>query len=177
MIFLTTTAIEIDEVLLNRCLVLTVDEGRVQTAAIHRLQRERRMLASLKAKQDKTRLVRLHQNAQRLLRPLAVVNPYAGLTPWDLGAPADKADLRHRGHPGAGRSALGGNAASRRAALGHRRQEAAHPGCRRRLTIRDTGPHSGGAPSAEAASRTAKRPLIVCEGSKTEPLYLGEILQ
>ena len=41
MIFLTTTAIEIDEELLNRCLVLTVDEGREQTRAIHRLQRER----------------------------------------------------------------------------------------------------------------------------------------
>ena len=77
MIFLTTTAIEIDEELLNRCMVLSVDEGRAQTEAIHRLQRERRTLAGLKAKQDKTRLVRLHQNAQRLLRPLAVVNPYA----------------------------------------------------------------------------------------------------
>jgi DNA primase catalytic core len=77
MIFLTTTAIEIDEELLNRCLVLSVDEGRAQTEAIHRLQRERRTLAGLKARQDKTRLVKLHQNAQRLLRPLAVVNPYA----------------------------------------------------------------------------------------------------
>lgn len=77
MIFLTTTAIEIDEELLNRCMVLSVDEGRAQTEAIHRLQRARRTLQGLKAKQDKTRLVRLHQNAQRLLRPLAVVNPYA----------------------------------------------------------------------------------------------------
>ena len=77
MIFLTTTAIEIDEELLNRCLVLSVDEGREQTEAIHRLQRLKRTLDGLKAKQDKTRLVRLHQNAQRLLRPLAVVNPFA----------------------------------------------------------------------------------------------------
>ena len=77
MIFLTTTAIEIDEELLNRCMVLSVDEGRAQTEAIHRLQRERRTLAGLKAKQGKAHLVKLHQNAQRLLRPLAVVNPYA----------------------------------------------------------------------------------------------------
>jgi len=77
MIFLTTTAIEIDEELLNRCLVLSVDEGREQTEAIHRLQRIKRTLQGLKAKQDKARLVKLHQNAQRLLRPLAVVNPYA----------------------------------------------------------------------------------------------------
>jgi DNA primase len=77
MIFLTTTAIEIDEELLNRCMVLSVDEGREQTEAIHRLQRAKRTLQGLKAKQDKTRLIRLHQNAQRLLRTLAVVNPYA----------------------------------------------------------------------------------------------------
>jgi DNA primase len=77
MIFLTTTAIEIDEELLNRCLVLSVDEGREQTEAIHRLQRAKRTLEGLKAKQDKARRVLLHQNAQRLLKPLAVVNPHA----------------------------------------------------------------------------------------------------
>jgi DNA primase len=77
MIFLTTTAIEIDEELLNRCMVLSVDEGRAQTEAIHRLQRARRTLAGLKAKQGKAHLLKLHQNVQRLLRPLAVVNPYA----------------------------------------------------------------------------------------------------
>ena len=77
MIFLTTTAIEIDEELLNRCLVLSVDEGRAQTEAIHRLQRTKRTLDGLRAKQGKTHLIGLHQNAQRLLRPLAVVNPYA----------------------------------------------------------------------------------------------------
>ena len=77
MIFLTTTAIEIDEELLNRCMVLSVDEGREQTEAIHRLQRAKRTLQGLKAKQGKAHLVKLHQNAQRLLRPLAVVNSYA----------------------------------------------------------------------------------------------------
>jgi DNA primase catalytic core len=77
MIFLTTTAIEIDEELLNRCLVLSVDEGREQTQAIHRLQRARRTLDGLRAKQEREHLMTLHQNAQRLLRPLAVVNPFA----------------------------------------------------------------------------------------------------
>jgi hypothetical protein len=41
MIFLTTTAIEVDEELLNRCIVLTVDEGREQTRAIHALPARR----------------------------------------------------------------------------------------------------------------------------------------
>ena len=77
MIFLTTTAIEVDEELLNRCLVLTVDENREQTFAIHERQRAARTLEGLVASQEKSRLHRLHQNAQRLLRTLHVVNPYA----------------------------------------------------------------------------------------------------
>jgi DNA primase len=77
MMFMTTTAIELDEELMNRCIVLSVDEGREQTAAIHKLQRTRRTLAGLLARQERTSLITLHQNAQRLLRKLAVVNPYA----------------------------------------------------------------------------------------------------
>ena len=77
MIALTTTAAEIDEELLNRCLVLTIDEGRQQTAAIHAAQRERRTLAGLAARAEREQLLKLHQDAQRLLEPLAIVNPYA----------------------------------------------------------------------------------------------------
>ncbi|MFI4941360.1 MAG: toprim domain-containing protein, partial [Burkholderiales bacterium] len=77
MILLTTTAIDIDEELLNRCLVLTVDEDREQTRAIHTLQREKRTLQGLIRKEEKQRLLALHKNAQRLLQPYAVVNPYA----------------------------------------------------------------------------------------------------
>ena len=77
MIFLTTTAVDIDEELLNRCLVLTVDEGREQTAAIHRLQRERETLAGLLRSESRAAVLTLHRNAQRLLRPLRVVNPFA----------------------------------------------------------------------------------------------------
>lgn len=77
MIFSTTTAIDRDEELLNRCLILGVDESRTQTRAILKLQRQRRTLAGLVARRDKERLLKLHRNAQRLLRPLAVMNPYA----------------------------------------------------------------------------------------------------
>ena len=76
-IVLTTTAIDVDEELLNRCLVLTVDEEREQTRAIHQQQRERETLGGLLAERERERLVALHRNAQRLLRPLLVVNPYA----------------------------------------------------------------------------------------------------
>ena len=77
MIFLTTTAIDIDEELLNRCVVLTVDETREQTQAIHRRQRARRTLDGLLARQEREHVLALHRNAQRLLRPLSVVNPHA----------------------------------------------------------------------------------------------------
>ncbi len=77
MIALTTTAAEIDEELLNRCLVLSIDEGREQTAAIHAAQRARRTLAGLLAKTEREGLLKVHQDAQRLLEPLAVVNLYA----------------------------------------------------------------------------------------------------
>jgi hypothetical protein len=77
MIFLTTTAIEIDEELLNRCIVLTVDEDREQTRAIHRLQREAQTLEGLLARRDADRIRMLHRNAQRLLRPVLVANPHA----------------------------------------------------------------------------------------------------
>jgi len=77
MLFLTTTAIDIDEELLNRCLVLTVNESRAQTQAIHDIQRQKRTLQGLLSSVDKQQKVALHQNAQRLLKPLAVVNPFA----------------------------------------------------------------------------------------------------
>jgi len=81
MIFLTTTAIDIDEELLNRCLVLTVNEERAQTQAIHRVQREAQTIEGLLRRKDRDDLLRLHRNAQRLLKPVSVVNPYApGLT-------------------------------------------------------------------------------------------------
>jgi hypothetical protein len=77
MMFLTTTAIDIDEELLNRCLVLAVNEDRAQTQAIHRLQREQQTLEGLMRREERRELIRLHQNAQRLLKPLFVANPYA----------------------------------------------------------------------------------------------------
>lgn len=77
MLFLTTTAIDIDEELKNRCIVLDVDEGRAQTAAIHTAQRHRRTLAGLHATLETQQITALHRNAQRVLRPLRVINPFA----------------------------------------------------------------------------------------------------
>jgi len=76
-VLLTTTAAAIDEELQNRAIVLTVDEDRGQTRAIHERQRHAQTLPGMLARQERTAVVRLHQNAQRLLKPLLVVNPYA----------------------------------------------------------------------------------------------------
>jgi DNA primase catalytic core len=77
MIILTTTAIDLDEELQNRCLTLAVDESAEQTVRIHALQRERRTLAGLVAKAERQELLRVLKNAQRLLSPLEILNPYA----------------------------------------------------------------------------------------------------
>lgn len=76
-IFLTTTTIELDEELANRCIVLGIDEERPQTRAIHARQRERETLEGLLAEHERASILKLHRDAQRLLEPLAVVNPYA----------------------------------------------------------------------------------------------------
>ena len=77
MLVLTSTAIDIDEELMNRCLVLTINESAEQTAAIQQRQRQARTLAGLQASVRSDHVVRAHRAAQTLLRPLAVVNPYA----------------------------------------------------------------------------------------------------
>lgn len=77
MMFLTTTAIDIDPELQNRCLVLSVDESREQTKAIHELQRKKRTLDGLLARVRKAEILAVHANAQRLLRSLGVLNPFA----------------------------------------------------------------------------------------------------
>ena len=74
---LTSTAMEIDEELLNRCLILTINETRQQTDAIQQRQRTARTADSHRARLLTRQLRELHQNGQRLLRPLQVYNPYA----------------------------------------------------------------------------------------------------
>ena len=77
MLFLTTTSYDIDEELQNRCLTLSVCEDRAQTQAIHDIQRKRQTIKGLLGDQNKTAIQSLHQNAQRLLKPLLVANNYA----------------------------------------------------------------------------------------------------
>ena len=75
--FLTTTAIDLDEELTNRCIVLAVDEGREQTRRVHAKQRTGQTLAGMLARSEREQIIKVHRNAQRLVRFLLVVNPFA----------------------------------------------------------------------------------------------------
>lgn len=80
-ILMTTTRLDLDEELLSRCIVLAVDESVAQTKRIHAHQGEAFTLKKLLQATKRDDLVRLHQNAQRLIRCVPVVNPFAA----DLG--------------------------------------------------------------------------------------------
>lgn len=73
----TTTATQVDEELINRCLVLSVDESRDQTRAILQYQRHARTLAARQVALANDARRSLHHNVQRLLEPLWVCNSLA----------------------------------------------------------------------------------------------------
>jgi DNA primase catalytic core len=73
----STTSVDVDEELQNRCITLTVDESREQTRRIHAVQRELETLEGKRRLIERKHLITLHQNAQRLLKPIEVVNNLA----------------------------------------------------------------------------------------------------
>ena len=78
-LMITTTEVELDYETSNRFIILTVDESKEMTERILQKQRERATLAGLLKKVETERITRRHHNAQRLLRPLRVINPFAEL--------------------------------------------------------------------------------------------------
>ena len=76
-VMLTTTATEIDQETASRFIVLTIDESANMTEAIHKMQREAETLEGLIKVKKQDTLIRKHHTAQRLLKPLGVVNPFA----------------------------------------------------------------------------------------------------
>ena len=81
-IMMTTTAVELDDELLSRCLVLAVDESPEQTRKIHAQQRAAHTLDGLLVRERREEILRLHHNAQRLLRHVRVVDPHADALPF-----------------------------------------------------------------------------------------------
>jgi len=73
----TTTNGSIDYETMSRFIIATIDESKQQTQAIHAVQRKKDTLEGLLKDTAKDQVIKKHYNAQRLLRPLKVVNPYA----------------------------------------------------------------------------------------------------
>jgi DNA primase len=76
-VMITTTAAELEGETASRFLFLTIDESSKMTEAIHRMQREAETLEGLVKRKKSEKLIKKHHTAQRLLRPLAVANPYS----------------------------------------------------------------------------------------------------
>jgi len=74
---LTTTAVDMDYETQNRFITLTIDESKEMTERILENQRALETLEGMKQRREQEAITAKHQNAQRLLKPLAVVNPYA----------------------------------------------------------------------------------------------------
>jgi DNA primase catalytic core len=82
-IMLTTTSPEaFDEETRSRFVPLALDESVAQTQLILARQRHKYSLAGVLAQATADGVRRLHHAAQRLLRPLRVVNPYAEALRW-----------------------------------------------------------------------------------------------
>ncbi|MCP4722989.1 MAG: DNA primase, partial [Desulfobacteraceae bacterium] len=75
-VMLTTTAADLDQETASRFVFLSIDESPNMTAAIHEKQRESRTLKGLVQKTKTKHIIKKHQNAQRLLKPIAVVNNF-----------------------------------------------------------------------------------------------------
>ena len=76
-LMITTTEVELDYETSNRFIILTVDESKEMTERILAKQRESETLEGLIKKAETDHITRRHHNAQRLLRPLSVINPFA----------------------------------------------------------------------------------------------------
>jgi DNA primase len=72
----STTDAHINPENANRCFELYLDESESQTKAIFAAQRKARTLDGWRNEKRKADVLRLHHNAQRLLRPLKVIIPF-----------------------------------------------------------------------------------------------------
>jgi len=88
----TTTSANVNPENLNRCFVLSIDESEEQTKAIHEWQRKGYTLEGLSAKRARQKIIEKHVYAQRLLRKVTVVTPYAELLTFPSGTLRSRRD-------------------------------------------------------------------------------------
>jgi DNA primase len=76
-VLLTTASAALDEETASRFLTVSIDESAAMTERIFERQREADTLAGYLRHLEHQALIGQHHSAQRLLEPLAVINPYA----------------------------------------------------------------------------------------------------
>lgn len=76
-VLLTTTSASLDEETASRFLTITIDESVGMTERIFERQRDADTLAGHLRQREHDTVVQQHHAAQRLLEPVAIINPYA----------------------------------------------------------------------------------------------------
>lgn len=79
MVFITTTAVTIDGETASRFVFISIDESIEMTEKILAKQRQRHTMAGMLNGLQSDTVIDKHRNANRLLKPVKVVNPYAEL--------------------------------------------------------------------------------------------------
>ena len=83
MVFITTTQVDIDGETASRFVFLSIDESQEMTEKILAKQRQSHTMAGLMNKLAAKKIISKHLAAQRLLKPILVINPYADLLSFD----------------------------------------------------------------------------------------------
>jgi len=79
MVFITTTQVDIDGETASRFVFISIDESEDMTRKIFAKQRQTQTMAGMINKLKSAEIIKKHKNANKLLRPLHVFNPYADL--------------------------------------------------------------------------------------------------
>ena len=79
MVFITTTQVDIDGETASRFLFISIDETEAMTEKVLSKQRESHTMEGMLNKLKSSAIIKKHQAANRLLKPLYVLNPYATL--------------------------------------------------------------------------------------------------
>ena len=79
MVFITTTQVDIDGETASRFVFISIDESEEMTKKILAKQRQSHTMEGMVNKLKSSGIIKKHRNANKLLRPLHVFNPYADL--------------------------------------------------------------------------------------------------
>ncbi len=83
MVFITTTQVEIDGETASRFVFISIDESQEMTEKILCKQRRSHTMAGMLNKLAAKKIINKHLAAQRLLKPIRVINPYADLLTYN----------------------------------------------------------------------------------------------